>query len=199
MTYVTSEAAERNKGPILEIISKEFASSRTVLEIGSGSGQHAVHFAARLPGLSWQPSEAGEVLPTLRERIHHAALPNLHPALELDVRVRPWPVGPVDAVFSANTLHIMSWDTVRDFFQGVGSVLANRGVLCVYGPFRYGGEYTSGSNAAFDAYLRQRDPQSGIRDFEAVNALAAAQGLQLANDHAMPANNQLLAWRSARG
>ena len=199
MTYVTSEAAERNKGPILEIISKEFASSRAVLEIGSGTGQHAVHFASHLPGLSWQPSETGEALPALRERIRQAALPNLLPALDLDVRAQPWPGDPVDAIFSANTLHIMSWETVCDFFRGVGSVLTHPGVLCVYGPFRYGGEYTSASNAAFDAFLRRRDPQSGIRDFEAVNALAAAQGLQLARDHAMPANNQLLAWRSARG
>ncbi|HEX4619036.1 MAG TPA: DUF938 domain-containing protein [Steroidobacteraceae bacterium] len=189
-----SEACERNKGPILTVLGAELAASRSVLEIGSGTGQHAVHFARQLPHLSWQPSELGGQLGPLAERILVEGPPNLRPAVELDVRTRPWPVEPVDAVFSANTLHIMAWEAVEHFFRGVGAVLASPGVLCLYGPFRYRGAYTSASNAQFDRYLRQRDPLSGIRDFEALERLATSEGLELAADHAMPANNQTLVW-----
>jgi cyclopropane fatty-acyl-phospholipid synthase-like methyltransferase len=193
-----SEAADRNKGPILEIIAREFAHTRRVLEIGSGTGQHALYFAARLPHISWQPSDTGEYLPALREHLRQEGGANLRAVIELDVRTWPRAAvdGPVDGVFSANTLHIMSWTSVQDFFRGVGSVLGIPGVLCVYGPFRYGGRYTSESNATFDSYLRNRDPHSGIRDFEALDELARQQGLALAADHAMPANNQLLVWKS---
>jgi SAM-dependent methyltransferase len=195
-----SEAADRNKGPILEILAKELARTQRVLEIGSGTGQHALYFAARLPHISWQPSDTGEYLPELRERIRREGGTNLREVIELDVRANPWPIEALgDGVFSANTLHIMSWSSVKDFFSGVGRVLGTPGVLCVYGPFRYGGRYTSESNAAFDDYLRNRDPESGIRDFEALQELARAQGLALAADHSMPANNQLLVWkRNAR-
>ncbi len=194
MTYSISEACERNKGPILAILAGAFARTRTVLEIGSGTGQHAVHFATHLPHLTWQPTDRAEYLPGLRERIAREGPPNLRPALELDVRELPWRIEPVDAVFTANTLHIMGWDAVEDFFRGVGSVLSPPGVLCIYGPFRYRGAYTSDSNAQFDSYLRARDPDSGIREFEDVDRLARAQGLLLLADHAMPANNQLLVW-----
>jgi SAM-dependent methyltransferase len=193
-----SAACERNKGPILGVLREAFAHSRIVLEIGSGTGQHAVHFAANLPHLIWQPSDTGEYLPVLGERIEHEAPPNLRAAIELDVRRRPWPVDPVDALFSANSLHIMGWDVVQDFFRGAGAVLATPGVLCIYGPFRYGGQYTSASNAEFDRYLRQRDAESAIRDFEAVDALAREQGLELVADHAMPAHNRTLVWRKRR-
>lgn len=192
---IHSEACERNKGPILAVLTQALATERTVLEIGSGTGQHAVYFARHLPHLSWQPSErAGELAP-LAERLRLEAPPNLRPAVELDVSLQPWPVEGVDAVFSANTLHIMAWDAVEHFFRGVGAVLRTPGVLCIYGPFRYGGEYTSASNADFDRYLRLRDPASGVRDFEALTELASAQGLALAADHAMPANNRTLVWR----
>ncbi len=120
---------------------------------------------------------------------------NLLEVIELDVRASRWPVEPVDGVFSANTLHIMNWSAVQAFFRGVGSVLSAPGVLCVYGPFRYHGNYTSESNAAFDDFLRKRDPASGLRDFEALDELARAQGLARTADYAMPANNQLLVWR----
>ena len=190
-----SEACERNKGPILRILAEAYARSRVVLEIGSGTGQHAVYFAANLPHLIWQPSDTGEYLPELRERLRREAPQNVRPLIELDVRKQPWSIREVDAVFSANTLHIMAWDAVEDFFIGVGDVLTAPGVLCVYGPFRYNGQYTSASNDEFDRYLQQRDPQSGIRDFEAVDALAREQGLELIADHAMPANNQTLIWR----
>jgi SAM-dependent methyltransferase len=194
VTYCTSEACERNKGPILRILADAFARSHAVLEIGSGTGQHAVHFAAHLAHLSWQPSDRSEYLPGLRERIAREGPANLRAAVELDVRDFPWQVDPVDAVFTANTLHIMGWDAVQDLFRGVGAVLTAPGVFCAYGPFRYGGNYTSASNAEFDGYLKSRDPQSGIRNFEDVNILSGEQGLHLLADHAMPANNQLLIW-----
>lgn len=195
MLVATSEASERNKVPILEVLQRELAASRAVLEIGSGGGQHAAYFATHLPHLSWQPSEIAALLPALAERVRLEAAPNLRAPLVLDVREVPWKVAPVDALFSANTLHIMSFSAVEDFFRGVGGALGDGGVLCLYGPFNYGGRYTSDSNAKFDAFLRERDPQSGIRDFEALDELAGAQGLTLSADHAMPANNRTLVWR----
>jgi SAM-dependent methyltransferase len=206
VSYSVSEACERNKGPILEILASAFARSRNVLEIGSGTGQHAAHFAAHLPHLIWQPTDTGDYLPGLRERIAterlarkppagaHEGTPNLRPPLELDVRHQPWPVAPVDAIFTANTLHIMGWAAVQDLFRGVGTVTSAPAVVCIYGPFRYGGRYTSASNAEFDRFLRARDPESGIRDFEEVNTLSSLNGLSLLADHAMPANNQLIIW-----
>ena len=193
--YALSEACERNKGPILRILAEALAQSSAVLEIGSGTGQHAVHFATHLPHLSWQPSDTGDYLPGLRERIARAGPANLRAPIELDVRELPWPLDAVDVLFTANTLHIMGWTAVRDLFRGAGTVLIAAGTMCIYGPFRYGGRYTSTSNAEFDRYLKARDPESGIRDFESINALANEQGLELAADHVMPANNQLLVWR----
>jgi SAM-dependent methyltransferase len=191
-----SEACERNKGPILEVLKSELASSRSVLEIGSGGGQHAVHFSAALPHLGWQPSELGEQIEPLAERIRREGGANLRAPIALDVCRHPWPVPrPVDAVFSANTLHIMPWSAVREFFRGVGGLLERPGVLCVYGPFRYQGRHTSESNAEFDGWLKARDPVSGVRDFEALDELARDAGLLLAADHAMPANNRTLVWR----
>jgi len=194
---VTAEASERNKGPILEVLRHELAGARALLEIGSGTGQHAVHFAAHLPLLRWQPSEVAALLEPLAQRIQLAHLPNLAAPLALDVRLQPWPRVAVDAVFSANTLHIMDVAAVADFFRGVGVLLHGGGVLCVYGPFNYQGRYTSDSNAQFDQWLKARDVRSAIRDFEAVDALAREAGLTLAADHAMPANNRTLVWRRA--
>ena len=190
-----SEACERNKGPILEVLRSELTSAASVLEVGSGTGQHAVHFAARLPHLLWQASELPEHLPALAERVRLEGGENLRVPLALDVRDDPWPLAPLDAVFSANTLHIMSWSAVREFFRGVGGVLRSPGVLCIYGPFRFRGAHTSDSNAEFDRWLKARDPLSGVRDFEALDALARAAGLKFAADHAMPANNRTLVWR----
>lgn len=193
--FEISEACERNKEPILQILRRAFAASRQVLEIGSGTGQHAVYFARKLPNLTWHTSDTGEYLAPLRLRIEHENAPNLPPPVELDVRRHPWLVKGIDSVFSANTLHIMSWQAVESFFQGVGTLLGPGAVLCVYGPFRYAERYTSASNEAFDRYLRERDAMSGIRDFEAVNALAVAEGLSLDADYDMPANNRALVWR----
>lgn len=190
-----SEASERNKNPILVVLETELARCTRILEIGSGTGQHAVHFAKHLPHLLWQPSDVEENLGDLSQRVALEGSSNLLHPIRLDVRERPWPVEPVDGIFTANTLHILSMDSVRDFFRGVEDVLAPAGVLCVYGPFSYGGRHTSDSNAAFDRHLRQRDPASGVRNFEAVDERARAAGLEIAADHAMPANNRTLVWR----
>jgi cyclopropane fatty-acyl-phospholipid synthase-like methyltransferase len=187
-------ACGRNREPILAVLRDCFADRRNVLEVGSGTGQHAVHFAAAMPWLSWQCSDRAEHLPGIRLWLDEAGLANTPAPIELDVRA-VWPRRRFDAVFSANTLHIMGWDEVRRFFAGVDAVLGTDGVLAVYGPFNYGGEYTSDSNREFDAWLKARDPRSGIRDFEAVDALAREIGLTLMDDVAMPANNRMLVWR----
>ena len=186
-----SQACENNKRPILAILETAFADVRQVLEVGSGTGQHAEYFAAHLPHCHWQCTDRPEWLAGLQARIAQAALPNLPPPLKLDVR-ETWPASQVEAVFSANTLHIMHWPEVEAFFQGVGQLLQAGGVCCIYGPFNYQGNYTSDSNAAFDQMLRRRDPGSGLRDIDDITSLAAANGLQLSADHAMPANNRLL-------
>ena len=190
-----SDACERNKDPILEVLRSAFADRRRVVEIGAGTGQHAVHFARQLPHLQWQPTDRAEYLPGLAARIAAEGPPNLASPVELDVLQQPWAAVRGDAVFSANTLHIMSWPAVEALFVGLPRLLEPGGVLAIYGPFKYAGRFTTGSNAAFDAMLRERDPQGGLRDFEAVDALAGAVGLKLFADHAMPANNQLLVWR----
>ena len=192
-----SEACDRNKEPILAVLRREFAGCRHVLEIGSGTGQHAAHFAHAMPQVVWQPTDTAEALPGLRRCILHERLENLRAPVELDVTLTPWGVRPVDGVFTANTLHIMHWPQVEAFFANLPAVAKPGTVLAVYGPFRYGGRYTSGSNAEFDEYLHARDPGSGIRDFEQVDALAAAAGFGFVADHRMPANNQTLVWRSA--
>jgi SAM-dependent methyltransferase len=190
-----SDACERNKGPILEVLRTAFADRRRVVEIGAGTGQHAVHFARELPHLQWQPTDRAEYMAGLATRIVAEGPTNLASPVELDVLREPWPVVRGDALFSANTLHIMSWPAVEALFAGLPGLLEPGGVLAIYGPFRYAGRFTTDSNAAFDAMLRERDPEAALRDFEAVNALAEAAGLSLSADHAMPANNQLLVWR----
>jgi cyclopropane fatty-acyl-phospholipid synthase-like methyltransferase len=190
-----SEACERNKGPILGVLREAFAELSGVVEIGSGTGQHAVHFARQLPHLDWQPTDRAENVAALAMRVALDGPPNLRSPVELDVTSSSWPFVTADAVFSANTLHIMSWEEVTSLFAGVGRTLRRCGLLAVYGPFRYAGGYTSASNALFDQSIRELHPQGGIRDFEAVNELAGAQGLELLADHRLPANNQLLLWR----
>lgn len=190
-------ACERNRDPILAVLREHFADSRRVLEIGSGTGQHAVHFAKAMPWLRWQASDVEDNLPGIRAWLDEAGLANMPMPLALDV-LAPWPAVEADAVFSANTLHIMGWNGVQSFFREVGRVLSASpgGTLVVYGPFNYGGTYTSESNREFDGWLKARDPRSGIRDFEAVDALAGVAGLRLVADVAMPANNRCLVWRS---
>jgi len=190
-----SESSAENQEPILAILRQTFSSVRQVLEIGSGTGQHAVHFARHLPHLTWQSSELAPNLPGVRLWLEEAALPNTPPPLELDVNRQPWPIAPVDGVFTANTLHIVSWPEVERMVQGAGQALLPGGVMCIYGPFNYGGAFTAPSNARFDAWLKARDPASGIRDAEAVCALAEQHGLHLEADHAMPVNNRTLVLR----
>ena len=187
-------ACERNRDPILEVLRRQFARCRTVLEVGSGTGQHAVHFAAALPSLTWQCTDLPSRLPGIRQWLDEAGLPNTPPPLPLDL-AGPWPAGPYDGVFSANVLHIVDWPKVEAFFAGAARSLGDAGVLVVYGPFNEGGTYTSPSNRDFDAWLKARDARSGIRDIEAVQALAEAAGLQSVGDVAMPANNRCLVWR----
>jgi SAM-dependent methyltransferase len=187
-------ACERNREPILAVLSERFADRRRVLEIGSGTGQHAVHFAAALPHLVWQCSDVAAHLPGIRMWLDEAALPNTPAPLQIDVN-DGLPSGDHDAVFSANTLHIMSWREVERLFEQLPHAMSARALLVVYGPFNIGGHFTSASNAAFDAALRAGDPRRGIRDLEAVDALARRAGLTLLEDREMPANNRCLTWR----
>jgi cyclopropane fatty-acyl-phospholipid synthase-like methyltransferase len=189
-----SAACERNKEPILQVLRPLYADVRRVLEIGSGTGQHAVHFAAAMPHLVWQCSDVPEHLAGMRLWLDEAALPNLPPPLVLDVN-QGLPSGPYDAVFSANTLHIMGWDEVRRLFESLATWLADQGLFTAYGPFNLEGRFTSEGNRRFDVELRQTDPRRGIRDLEAVDALARAAGLQLRADVAMPANNRCVTWQ----
>jgi len=195
MTKPFSEACERNKEPILRVLEEAFKDARTVLEIGSGTGQHSVYFAGGLPHLTWQPSDVAGYLPGIRLWTGEAGLPNLLDPIVLDVSVLPWKAGRFEGIFTANTMHIMSEPLIESFFHGLESALEEGGTLCVYGPFNYGGKYTSESNQRFDEFLRSRDPESGIRDYEWVNSLAGSAGLTLVSDHEMPANNRLLVWR----
>ncbi|OJW99907.1 DUF938 domain-containing protein [Thiobacillus sp. 65-1402] len=190
-----AESCVQNRDPILAVLREIFADRRSVLEIGSGTGQHAVYFGAELPHLVWQTADVPQQHPGIRQWLDEAALPNVLPPIALDVSQTAWRNGRYDAVFSANTLHIMGWPEVERFFEGIGDVFEAGGVLAVYGPFNYNGAFTSESNARFDAWLKARDPASGVRDFEAVDALARAQGLVLQRDIAMPANNRTLVWR----
>ena len=189
-----SDACERNQAFILEVLRDHFADRRHVLEIGSGTGQHAAYFAAALPGLSWQTSDVDGNLPGIRSWIEESGLPNLPPPIALDVTGR-WPAAHFDAVFTANTLHIMGWPEVQALFAALAHVLTPDAVLAAYGPFNYDGRFTSPSNAAFDAWLKRRSPRSGIRDFAAVDQLARSIGFTLLEDRPMPANNRTLVWR----
>lgn len=189
-----SAASERNREPILAVLREHFADRRSVLEIGSGTGQHAVYFSEALPQLIWQTSDRDENHEGIRLWLADAASPNIKTPLTLDVG-GAWPTQQYDAIYSANTLHIMSWAEVEQMFARLPQVMTSDAKLAVYGPFNYEGQFTSDSNAAFDAALRAAVPHRGIRDFEAVDILARRAGLQLVEDRAMPANNRCLVWQ----
>lgn len=214
-----SQSCENNKQPILERLRPLLSNRSCVLEIAGGTGQHAEFFAANLPHLYWQASDVPGNVATLNQRLSAAQLTNLSPAAyPLDVNQAAWrdgswaastagvkPAGApdagngraqYDALFSANCLHIMSTDSVVNFFLGVGKLFHGSGLVCLYGPFKYRGEFISASNAAFDARLKERDAQSGIRDFELICELAQHAGLALQEDFAMPANNRLLVFHT---
>jgi len=189
-----SESCEQNRAPILEVLRIELAGKSSLLEIGSGTGQHAVYFAPEFPELIWQTSDVVESHAGIRAWLGDTGVTNARPPFALDVCKDAWPTVRYDAIFSANTAHIMSWPEVECFFAGVGQALEAGGVFCLYGPFNYNGNYTSESNARFDQWLRERDPLSGVRDFEALQALAGQAGLLLKEDYEMPANNRTLVW-----
>ena len=190
-----SQSCENNKLPILEILQRHLPDKTSVLEIAGGTGQHAVFFADKFPHLQWLSSDVPAAVATLNRRIAMANLPNLPQAIAIDAIDPHWNCAAVDAIFSANSLHIMSSASVEKFFAGVGRNLQEGGLLLVYGPFKYRGEFTTPSNAQFDLWLKDRNPLSGVRDFEWVNDLAATIGMEFLEDNAMPANNQLLVWR----
>ena len=188
-------ACEENKAPILAVLAQELNDASSVLEIGSGTGQHAVYFARELPHLSWQPTDVAEHLSGIRGWIEHTGVTNVRPPLALDVGDPTWPVESAEHIYSSNAVHIMSWIHVIALFGGLMGVAQAGAKLILYGPFNYGGEFTSDSNRQFDAMLRQRDPASGIRNFEDLDELANAAGFVFLRDHAMPANNRILVWQ----
>ena len=189
-----AEAAQRNAPAILEALQREFRGTTDVLEIGSGTAQHAVTFAAAMPGLRWQTSDLEENHPGINAWIDAAGLDNVLRPETLDVRAGHVDAASYDAVFSANTAHIMGIDAVRRMFSVVGDALRADGVFCLYGPFRIGGAFNTVSNERFDASLRQRDKAMGIRDLEMLDEFGASCGLQRQRLYAMPSNNYLAVW-----
>jgi cyclopropane fatty-acyl-phospholipid synthase-like methyltransferase len=187
-----SQACENNKQPILDILTRVFAKQTKVLEIGSGTGQHAVYFAKNLPFLIWKTGDLFINHQGINQWIDDFPTSNINRPIEIDLTVVQALSENVDTIYSANTLHIISWQLVQQFFNMVELNLSANGVLCIYGPFNYQGNYTSESNENFDLWLKERDKQSGIRDFEAICLLAEQAGLLLKEDIEMPANNRIL-------
>ena len=187
-----AESCLQNRAPIRAVLREVLADRRRLLEIGSGTGQHAVYFAPEFPQLVWQTSDLAENHPAIHAWLEDAGAANILPPLALDVRATPWPVAAVDAVFSANTAHIMDWPAVEALFAGVERVLEPGGIFALYGPFRKGVELVSDGDRAFDASLRAQDPTIGYKDIEWVEARLAAGELVARGRHAMPANNLML-------
>ncbi|MBC3907839.1 DUF938 domain-containing protein [Undibacterium sp. NL8W] len=192
MSKLFSAACERNSTPILQTIEPLLVDCHSLLEIGSGTGQHAVSFARQLTHLQWQTSDRQEYHPSIIAWMAEAALLNLLPPFELNIGISSWPQAQFDAVYTANTCHIMAWQEVELMFAGVAALLSNRGLFLIYGPFNYAGEFTSASNQHFDASLKQQAAHMGIRDIENILILASQHGMHLQDDIAMPANNRLL-------
>ena len=190
-----SESCERNQAPILKILQETLTNQQCVLEIASGTGQHAVYFGRALPHISWQTSELAQNHEGILAWLNEIKLPNVLSPIAINVNDAKWPIGIVDTVFNANTVHIISWPEVERMFAGIARVLNASGILCLYGPFKYEGKFTSESNARFDALLRSRNRNSGVRDFEAINRLAETHGLFLMRDVSMPSYNQTLVWQ----
>ncbi|MGB0713161.1 MAG: DUF938 domain-containing protein [Gammaproteobacteria bacterium] len=191
-----AESAEQNRDVILDVLREAFADRRSVLEIGAGTGQHAVHFAAALDYLRWQPTDLPAALAGIAAWVEEAGLSNISPPIALDAENPPWHLaGGYDAIYSANTFHIMSWKAVKACIRSCAPLLAPGGLVAVYGPFNYGGRYSSESNARFDDWLKARDPESGIRDRDELVEEFARAGFDLARDYEMPVNNRILLWR----
>jgi hypothetical protein len=193
VTKLTWAAAERNKSPVLEVLQRVLPAAGTLLEVASGTGQHAVHFARSLPSWTIQPSDIdAENLASIQAWAGDANLPNLRLPLELDVCDLDWNVAPLSAIFNANMIHIAPWHVALGLLGGAARHLVSGGLLVMYGPFRVGGQHTAPSNQAFDDTLRQRDVRFGVRDLEAVASAAQQHGLKLQERIEMPANNQIL-------
>lgn len=192
-----AESSVQNRQPIQEILDTLLSDKKTVLEIGSGTGQHAVYFAEAYPHLTWQSSDRSENIAGIKMWLNDAELSNTPDPLELDVSSSSWPTELFDVVYSANTVHIMHWPQVIDCFAGMGSVLDKHGLFILYGPFNYDGQYTSESNQRFDQWLKADDPGKGIRDIEALNQLAKTADMTLIHDFPMPANNRILVWKKS--
>jgi SAM-dependent methyltransferase len=193
----SAPAAQRNADPIRTVLERVLPARGLVLEVASGTGQHAAHMARALPGLVWQPTDVDpDALASIAAWVADEALPNLRAPIELDVTVDPWPLAGIDAVVCINLLHIAPWAAALGLFRGAARVLAPGGVLFTYGPYRFGGRFTAPSNEAFDASLRARDPAWGVRDVDDLEAAAGASGLALAETVSMPANNHSLVFRA---
>ncbi|MGY8813733.1 MAG: DUF938 domain-containing protein [Gammaproteobacteria bacterium] len=188
-------SCDRNRDAILTVLKSLLTDSKNVLEIGSGTGQHAVYFATEIPHLIWQTSDQQDYISGINLWLDEAAKPNLPPPLVVDVTKISWQVMNFDVVFSANTVHIMSWEAVEKFIKGAGIMLPVGGQLILYGPYNYNNQYTSDSNRQFDVWLKERDTDSGIRNFEDMIRIAEEAGLELTEDHEMPSNNRILCWR----
>ena len=189
-----AESCDQNREPILSVIKPLLTTCNNVLEIGSGTGQHAVYFAKSFPHLNWHPSDCDEYLPGIRQWVLEAESTNIIEPVQLNVSSSTWPDIDIDCVFSANTVHIMNWTDVKALFSGVGSLLKAKGKLILYGPFNYQGQYTSDSNMRFDNWLKARNSGSAIRNFEDVCKLAELANMKLLHDYEMPANNRILVW-----
>ena len=192
-----SQAAENNKAPIADIMGKHLPPDASVLEIGSGAGQHALHMSHAFPGITWLPSEREAVVPILKANLALYGSNNIQPPRVLDLTDFTWSGDPVDAIYAANVMHIVSEPLGERLVQVAADALKSSGLLMLYGPYKYNGQFTTESNATFDQWLKDRDPASGIRDFEAVVATAQCTGLTLTQDYAMPANNQMLIFERA--
>jgi len=189
-----SESCDQNRDAILAILKRLFEKKTRILEIGSGTGQHAVYFSQHMPHLIWQCSDQIEYHDGINQWLDEANLENTLKPIALNVSTDSWPDINIDAIFSANAVHIMSWENVVDFFKNAGKLLPEKGLLVLYGPFNFNNQYTSESNAHFDNWLKQRDPKSGIRNFEDLERLAQQAGLKFQENISMPANNRILSW-----
>lgn len=189
-----SPSADRNKEPILEALRHEVFTNQRVLEIGSGTGQHACFIGAALPGIIWQPTELKQNIPAIEHWINENNIENVLSPKELDVNVCPWPKLKADVCFTCNTFHIISLQSVLHIFQGCKALLENSGKLCVYGPFSINGQHTSDGNVAFDQQLRASNPESGIRDLSVLDDMAQRTGFSAGRTIKMPANNLFVVW-----
>lgn len=192
-----AESCEQNKHVIFDIIKHEFSSCETILEIGSGTGQHAVFFASQLLHLKWQPSEQPEYLAGIELWLADYPCNNISAPIALNVS-KDWPATLFDGVFSANTVHFMGWPYVVSLFAGIGKTLKDDGIFCLYGPFNYNHQFTSVSNENFDQWLKSQDPTRGIRDFEDLNHLAETNNLKFKVEYDMPSNNKILVWQKSK-